>query len=440
MNVKELIDQGPVTKLQLVVIAVCFIVTMLDGFDVLAIAFTAPSISDEWDLKATTLGIVFSAGLVGMTLGAMFIAPLTDIIGRRAMILMSLIVVSIAMAATGLVETIWQLVVARIITGLGIGSMLASLTSMVAEYSPARHRNFAIGFQAIGYPIGATLGGFIAAWLIPEFGWRPVFYAGGAMTAAMIPVVLLFLPESLQFLTQRQPRNALQKCNRILAGLQQPELAEMPVIDKSKQVRPSVTSLLTVDQRNATIRLWLAFFMTFMSLYFLLSWIPKIVVDAGLTLEKGIYAGIAINLGAVFGVLILGYVSDKKGLRPLIFWFLLLGAISMIAFGFSPAIIGLLLILSFLIGFFVDGGFIGLYAVAARIYPTEIRTTGIGWAIGAGRTGAIIGPYLGGVLIGLQWPTAVNFTLFAIPLVIGAFAAYAIKSPELIVVNDSTSK
>ncbi len=437
MNVKELIDHAPITRLQLVVIAVCFTVNMIDGFDVLAIAFTAHSISDEWSMEYATLGIVFSSGLIGMTLGAMFIAPLTDIIGRRTMILFSLIVISIAMAATGVVTTIWQLVLARIITGLGIGSMLASLTSMVAEYSPLRHRNFAIGFQATGYPIGATLGGFIAAWLIPEFGWRSVFFAGGVVTAAMIPVVLLFLPESLQFLTERQPKGALQKCNKILLKLRLSELTEMPAIDHSKQVRPGVTKLLTVDRRNATVKLWLAYFMTFLTLYFVFSWIPKIVIDAGLPLEKGIFAGIAMNLGAFFGTVILGYISDKKGLRPLIFWYLLFAAVSMIAFGFSPAMVGLLLILSFLIGFFATGGFIGLSAVAARIYPTEIRTTGIGWAIGAGRIGAIIGPYLGGVLIGMQWSTTMYFILFAIPLVIAAFVAYAIKSPELIVVNDS---
>ena len=440
MNLKELIDEGPVTGLQITVIMVCFILTMLDGFDVLAISFTAPSISDEWDIKAGTLGIVFSAGLVGMMLGAMFIAPLFDIFGRRIMVLISLTVISIAMFFTGTVTSVWQLMVFRLIAGLGIGSMLAGLTSMAAEYSPVRQRNLAITFVSAGYPVGATLGGIITAWIIPEYGWRTVFYAGGILTAAMIPIVLLFLPESLYFLIDKQPRRALQRMNKILLKLKQPELQEIPAVNTSeKQARATVKSLLTTDRRSSTILLWLSFFMCFMTLYFLLSWIPKIVVDAGLPLEKGIYTSVAFNLGAIIGVVLLGYLSDKKGLRPLIFWFLVIGAVLMLAYGIAPTIVAILLVLYFLLGFFVDGGFAGLYAVAARIYPTEIRTTGIGWAIGAGRTGAIAGPVIGGLLIGMGLPIAITFMIFSVPLIIAAFATYAIKSPELIVVHDSTS-
>ena len=168
-----------------------------------------------------------------------------------------------------------------------------------------------------------------------------------------------------------------------------------------------------------------------MTLYFLLSWIPKIVVDAGFPLEIGIYTGTAFNLGAIIGVVLLGYLSDKKGLRPLIFWFLVIGAVLMLAYGISPTIVAILLVLYFLLGFFVDGGFVGLYAVAARIYPTEIRTTGIGWAIGAGRTGAIAGPVIGGLLIGMGLPMAITFMIFAVPLLFAAFATRAIQSPDI---------
>lgn len=432
MNIKTLIDEGPVSRLQIGVIGICFVLNMLDGFDVLAISFTAPSISDEWGIQPATLGVVFSAGLIGMTLGAMFIAPQTDVIGRRAMVLISLVVTSVAMFLTGAVTSLWQLIVLRGIAGLGIGSMLASLTSMSAEYSPLRRRNLAITFVSTGYPVGATIGGVCAAWIIPEYGWRAVFYTGGVLTALMIPIVLLFLPESLHFLIEKQPKGSLQKLNRILDKLKQPELKELPQVDPSKlQTRPSVRSLLTTDRTRSTLLLWLAFFMCFMTLYFLLSWIPKIVVDAGLALEKGIYTGIAFNLGAFVGVVLLGYLSDKKGLRPLIYWFLIFGVVFMLAFGFSPAVVSLLLILSLLLGFFVDGGFAGLYAVAARIYPTEIRTTGVGWAIGAGRTGAIAGPYLGGVMIGLGWSVSTYFIVFAIPLMIAAYATRAIPSMNI---------
>ncbi|NKB38969.1 MAG: MFS transporter [Gammaproteobacteria bacterium] len=404
---------------------------MLDGFDVLAISFTAPSISNEWSIAPATLGVVFSAGLLGMTAGAIFIAPYTDVLGRRLMVLIALAVISVAMTLTGLVNSLWQLIVLRGLAGLGIGSMLASLTSMSAEYSPLRRRNLIITFVSTGYPVGATIGGLVAAWMIPEFGWRSVFFAGGALTAAMIPAVILFMPESLHFLLEKQPVKALEKINNVLTRLKQPALESLANISKGSGASPSVKALFTPERRQSTILLWLAFFMCFMTLYFLLSWIPKVVVDAGLSLDKGIFAGITFNVGAFIGVVLLGYLADKKGLRPLIFWFCIIGALLMLAFGFSPAIVGLLLVLSFLLGFFVDGGFAGLYPVAARIYPTEIRTTGVGWAIGAGRTGAIFGPFLGGILIGLDWSISAYFVVFALPLVIAAYATRAIPSDAI---------
>ncbi len=177
MDIRELIDNSPVKKLQIAVIGICCMLNMLDGFDVLAIAFAAPPIADEWAIQPAALGLVFSAGLFGMALGSMFIAPLTDRIGRRAMILICMVAISVMMVVTGLSRSVTELIIARALTGLGIGGMLASLTSMVAEYTPDRHRNLTIGLLQAGYPVGGTLGGLIAAWLVPEYGWRVLFLA-----------------------------------------------------------------------------------------------------------------------------------------------------------------------------------------------------------------------------------------------------------------------
>jgi len=430
MDIRELIDTGPVKKLQISVIGICCILNILDGFDVLAIAFAAPPIADEWAIQPAALGLVFSAGLIGMALGSMFIAPLTDRIGRRAMIVICLVAITTMMVVTGLARSVTQLIVARALTGLGIGGMLASLTAMVAEYTPDRHRNLTIGLLQAGYPVGGTVGGVIAAWIVPEYGWRALFFIGATMGALMVPLAAMALPESLVFLVQKQPAKALDKINRILRGMQQAPLDVLPAAPAAAK-SGSVTALLTSLRRANTLRLWLAFLLNSLTVYFVLSWVPKIVVDAGLPLEQGILAGLMVNAGAVIGIPTLGYLSGARGLRPLILTFLLLGTGFVALFGFLPQSVPLLLTVGFLIGFFVMGGFIGLYSVAARIYPTEMRTTGIGWTIGVGRIGAIMGPYLGGIMIALQWSTATNFVFFAMPLLLAGFAAYSIRAREL---------
>ena len=429
-DIRQLIDEKPISGLQLRVVFGCFALNMLDGFDVLAIAFTAPTISQEWQLTPYMLGIIFSAGLVGMTLGAAFIAPFTDVIGRRAMILLSLTAIAISMALTGMTTDAGQMVVMRIITGLGIGSILASLTSLVAEYTPARKRSLMVGFMQVGYPLGATAGGFAAVWLIELSGWPAVFYCGSLLSFAALVLTYLFLPESMEFLSSRQPRGALDRINRILARMDWPRLQAMPEAPPVV-VKPSVKQILTPEYRKWTLLLWTGFFMAFLTLYFLFSWVPKITVDAGLPIDMGIYVGTAQNFGAFLGGVTLGYLSDRFGVRPLIICFFSGGIIAMLVFGFSPPEVGLLLVLAFLIGFCVLGGFVGFYISAACLYHTEVRTTGIGWSIGAGRTGAIIGPYLGGVFINMGYPTSVNFIIFAVPLILACIAIYLMRAPQL---------
>ena len=324
-----------------------------------------PTISQEWQLTPYVLGIIFSAGLIGMTLGAAFIAPYTDVIGRRAMILLSLIAIGISMALTGMTTSTTQIIIMRVITGLGIGSILASLTSLVAEYTPARKRSLMVGFMQVGYPLGATVGGFAAVWLIQLFGWQAVFYCGSLLSIFAVVFTYFFLPESMEFLSSRQPAGALDKINRILARMDWPLLQAMPEAP-AVALKPSVRKILTPEYRTWTLLLWTGFFMSFLTLYFLFSWIPKITVDAGLPVDKGIYIGTALNFGAFIGGTSLGYLADRFGVRPLIICFFTGGVIFMTIFGFSPAEVEILLVLAFLIGFCVLGGFVGFY-ISARV-------------------------------------------------------------------------
>ncbi|SIN65508.1 benzoate transport [Parasphingorhabdus marina DSM 22363] len=432
MDIRQSIEDQPVSWLQLLVLLICFALNILDGFDIVAISYAAPAISDAWSLSATNLGIVFSAGLAGMTVGAMFLAPVTDVIGRRKMILIALVINAISLAATAWSQTLWQLVAARFVVGLSIGSMLASLTALVAEYMPARHRNLAVCILQCGYPIGATGGGFLAAWLIPVHGWESVFLFGLLITVLAIPVVYFALPESLEYLAKRRPASALQITNRVRARMELPALHELAEGEDKDIPSAQVHSLLTADNRRKTLLLWAAYFFCFFTLYFLISWIPKILVENGFTQDQGINAGIAFNGGGILGVLMLGYLADKKGLTRLIGLFLAIGCVSLLAFGTISAGFAVTLLLSFVVGIFVNGGFVGLYAMAAGLYPTEIRTTGIGWAIGAGRFGGIAGPYVGGLLVAAQLPLPLTIAIFALSLIFAIAAVWLMPKDALV--------
>ena len=423
------VSQGKMTAMQIGVIAICWFINMLDGFDVLAIAYTAPTISEEWQLAPEKLGVVLSAGLVGMALGAMFIAPLADRFGRRRIILWCLAIIGSAMMATAWVGSIGMLISARIVTGLGVGGLLASLNTMVAEYASDRRRSFAVSFLQSGYPIGALAGGLIAAPLIPAFGWQMVFIIGGLSTLVMVAVVLVFLPESLHFLIDRRPKNALQQVNRILSRLGRSAAAELPQIVEQNS-RHGIKEIFSPALKASTLLLWVSFFMSMLTLYFLLLWTPQIIVNAGLPKAQGILVGATLNGGGLVGMLVLGYFAERFGLHRLIIGFFLLAALSMVAFALIEASAMVLLLLAFALGFFTIGGMIGLYSVAADLYPTNLRNTGLGWGIGIGRLGAILGPYIAGELMGIGWEQADYFLLLALPLVFAMISTLALKKSQ----------
>ncbi|BFM07836.1 MFS transporter [Halioxenophilus aromaticivorans] len=416
------LDNTSFSALQWRVLIICFLLNMLDGIDVLAISFAAPVIAQDWSITPQGLGIIFSSALVGMAIGAVFISPYTDKIGRRKMILASIAVIAVGMLATALVDSVYELATIRLIAGIGIGSMLASLTAMVSEYAPEKHRNIAILTLHAAYPIGAIIAGFVAAWMLPVYGWRPLFIFAGVISLVAVPLVFFALPESLAFLLGKQPANALVKINRILLELGRPPWQTLPQKSQAAQASSGLKALFVGELKSATAVLWLAFMMSFATLYFLFSWVVKLAVEAGLPLEKAMYAGIALNLGAFFGSVSLGYLSEKLGLKRLIFAFFIAGAVMSVAYGNASVSVVSILVLIFFLMFFVQGGFTGLYAVAARLYPTEIRTTGVGWAIGAGRVGAIVGPTAAGFILATGLSVGWTFVIFAVPLVVAALA------------------
>lgn len=429
-DIRSIIDSGPMRSTQLVVIALCFVLNMFDGMDVLAISFAAPVLASSWSIPPETLGLVFSAALVGMTLGALVLAPLADIFGRRSVIMTALAIIAVGMLTTAFTQSVFQISVMRFVTGLGVGALLASLATMTAEYSPTRHRNLAVTFVQAGYPVGGILSGLLANWLIPNFGWQSMFIAGGIITALALPVVAVFMPESLDFLAKKQPPRALERLNGVLKRMGHAPLKRLPESIDEPHGAARIGALLVAERRIPTVLLWLAFFITFGTLYFFLLWIPRLASAAGLPLDLAILASVVFNVGSVIGMVVLGYLSDRHGLKRLIIIWLLTATALMVAFGFLRDPPTIMVVLA-LLGFTVQGGFIGLYPMAARMYPTLVRSTGVGWAIGIGRIGAIVAPVVAGVLMAQGVSMAGSFIIFAVPLLFAAAAVACIRADQI---------
>ena len=432
-NIRSLIDSNPISITQFGVIAMCVLMNMLDGMDVMVITYSQAGVRGDLSIPAVQMGFVFSAALIGMAFGGLFIAPIADIIGRRKVMLGAILVMGVGVSITAYVETFQQLVSLRFLSGLGIGAMLASTVTLASEYAPERQRNLVLGVVLAGYPIGATVSGFVAAQIIPAHGWRAMFTFAGFCTLFSLPIAIFLLKESWEWLIKRQPKYALKRVNSIAVSMNYQVLNKLPPATAAGEKAPvseMLAGLLGSKRRGTTIKLWSAFFLGFATLYYLTTWIPGLAERTGMSTTMAIYAGTVFNLGAIFGNTSQGYSSQKVGLRSSIIGFYVFTAALMAVFGFVSGDWTTLMVFG-LIGFGGQGGLVGLYTIAARVYPAEIRNTGVGWAIGLGRVGAIISPVIGGVLAAKGMPANVIMLFFAVPLVIACFAVWLIKSAEI---------
>lgn len=377
------------------VVALCFAINMADGIDVTLLSYIAPRLQSEWRISSETMGGLFSAGLLGIAIGGVLIAPLADRFGRRPIILVALALMSAGMAASGFVTGPGQLLVLRVVVGAGIGTVLAAMAALAAESAPPHGRDLAVGLVQAGYPFAAVFTGLLAAGLLPSHGWRVLFLGAGLVTVLLFPAAWAAL--------RRSP-------------------APAPSGARSRRIG----ALSSRDYRLRTAALWSAVFFGLMVLYFIVSWIPKLAIEAGLSETNGIYAGALYNLGAFAGTVGMSVLAIRTPLGKLVPGMLVGAAIAMLAFGTFRFSVGLTLLLAFLIGVLLQGGYNGVWPLAAAAYPTEIRATGVGWAIGLGRSGAIIGPMLGGALMTARAPLPLLFAVYCVPLLACAVSAFLV--------------
>lgn len=399
-DLRAALDDGPMSRTQWVAIAVCLLLNMLDGFDVLVMAFTGKSVSAEWGLSATQLGLLLSAAPVGMALGSMLVAPWADRIGRRRIILGCLTLSSAAMLLSSMSQSATQLGVLRVLAGIGIGSIIASSSVASAEWSNRRWRGLAVSLNATGYALGATLGGLIAVVLIGSYGWRSVFLFGGVATTLAIPLVIWGLPESMDFLLNRRPAGALARINRLATRCRVPQLEALPEqVSPPRSVGGNYRELLTPRLRRTTLLMWVVFFAVMAGFYFVTSWTPTLLIHAGLTPAQGLTAGTLLNLGGVFGAALLGVLAARFALRNVLRAYLLCTGVLLAVFIASTSQLGLAFAVGIGVGLLVNGCVAGLFAFTATVYDSQVRATGFGTALAVSRAGAILAPFAAGALL-----------------------------------------
>ncbi|GAA3793260.1 MULTISPECIES: MFS transporter [Amycolatopsis] len=428
MSVRDSIDRSGMSRFQIRVIAICLVINLVDGFDVLVMSFAAPGVAGEWGLTDSRVGVLLSSGLVGMALGSAVLAPLADRIGRRPLTLICLTVCTAGMALAALSTGFEMLAACRLLTGLGIGGMVASLPVVITEYAPQRLRGTMIALYGMGLPLGGVLGGAVAKLVVAEYGWRATFVVGAVLTLVMVAGVAAAMPESLDYLISRRPRGALEKVNRLLERMRLPAVDTLPDPEPGER-RVRVTTLLTRDAAR-TVLLWIAYFVMMAGFYFAASWTPLLLQHSGSSAQQGMNAGLLLNLGGIAGTLLFGLIALKVRLRGLTIACFLAAGLSYLAMSVFLDSAVAALIAAVAVGMFINASGNGLNAIAPGLYAPAVRATGVGWAMAFGRIGALTAPVLAGLLLDNSWSPRSLFGLLVVPLVAAAVAVFVITVPR----------
>lgn len=427
-TVAGLIDAAPFGTVQRRVAILCGLVALIDGFDAQILAYIAPAVAREWGSAPGAFGPVFSAGLFGLMLGALVGGPVADRYGRRKVIIGASVVFGGFALATAWSDSIPQMILLRFLTGLGLGAATPNLIALTAEYSPSRIRATVITAMFCGFPLGSVFGGWLSAWWIPEFGWRGLFVFGGLAPLLMVPVLLALLPESIAFLVARgaDPRHLRGLLSRVLPTQDLPADGIRILGEPATPGSPLRALFANPTQAASTLLLWLIFFMNLLVMYFMVNWLPTLLTLSGYGLGTAIVASTLLNLGGVIGGFALAIPVRRHGIFRVMSLAYAATAVVIALVAWFAGIPGAAFPGIFAIGLFVVGGQLCLNAMASEIYPTTARATGVGWALGIGRAGAVIGPLIGGLLLAIEWTPRELVLACCLPAVIAGLGVIAL--------------
>jgi AAHS family 4-hydroxybenzoate transporter-like MFS transporter len=428
LNVSEVIDQSPVRPFHVGVFTLCALCMIMDGFDVQALGYVAPAIIQEWGIAPALLGPVFGASNFGVLVGQLSFTMLADKIGRRPVLIGGTVFFAVMTLATAMVTSIPQLLIVRFIAGAGLGSIIPNATALIGEFSPRHVRVMLVTWIGIGFTVGAAIGGFLAAWMIPNFGWRSVFYFGGAVPLVLAVLMYTWLPESLKLMVLKGGDSAYvaKWLKRIRPELPVTAATRFTVQEEKKGGVP-VVHLFRDGRAAATILLWIVNFMNLLNLYSLASWLPTVVRGAGYSTSTAVLVGTTLQVGGTFAPFLFAWLVVRRGFVPVLTITYVIGTIAIALIGQPALSLAMLVAVVFVAGGCVVGSQPTLNALSATFYPTYLRSTGLGWALGIGRAGSIVGPVVAGWLISLQWATGSIFLALAVPAVIATVVTFSLK-------------
>lgn len=415
----------PMTGRQIAVIVMCCVLNAFDGIDILAISFASPGIAAEWAINRAELGVVLSMELIGMTAGSVLFGYLADRLGRRFVVLSCLVVTTLGMWTATHAGSLSALSVIRFVTGLGIGGMIATAHSTASEFANDKRRNFAIACVGLGWPIGAIVGGSIAAAFVSQADWRHVFIAGAAISTAFIPVAWFALPESVSYLLERQPRGALERANKVLAFVKHDLIKALPAI-------PNRSAGSTIDPGKLlyglTAVLAFAYFFDCVTYYFLLKWSPKIVADMGFGAASGSSVLVWGTVGQLAALLVTGWVATKVNPRTLVLPAAILTALGVSAFGFVTPALGMLIAVMIMTTFFNQATNTLVILIIIDSFPAAIRTGRLGFVMGVGRGGAALSPIIAGAMLNWGYPLWVVTSTLSLPVLVTGGVLFTLHS------------
>ncbi len=424
VDITALADTGKITGFHILLFALCAGSLIMDGFDAQAMGFVGPEIRANPEL-GSNFGNLLSAGNFGLMLGALLFTIIGDRLGRRPVLIFGTLFYGVLSILTALATTETQLLVYRFIGGLGLGAVVPNATALIGEYSPKRLRVTLMMAITVGFTAGAAFGGIVATWLVPDYGWQSVFYFGGIVPIVIAVLMYFWLPESLQFLMVRG------KTDRITAWIKKvhPSVevgpdTEYTYAEQGRKGVP-VKFLLADGRAPVTLLYWFVNFTNLLNLYFLAGVLPTILTDSGLDASTARIVGTMLQVGGVIGTFGFAWLIAKKGFTPMLTVGFAIASIAIALIGspYAMTVVPVLILIVFVTGWCIIGGQPGLNALAATYYPTDMRSTGIGWGLGWGRTGAIVGPQIWAYL--QDWEPQSLFLVFAIPAALSAFAMLA---------------